>query len=162
YSNLAKRLALMGRVQEAIASLKNSIALEPKNAMAHFDLGNALAGKGQLDAAIASYKKAIALVPMFAEAHCNLGSALKGQGRFAESLAAFQRGHELGTKRRGWPYPSAEWVRKAEWVAVMEGKLPAFLKGEFQPRGTAELLGLAGVCEAKKLHNAALRLYDEA
>jgi hypothetical protein len=77
-------------------------------------------------------------------------------------LAAFQRGHELGSKRPGWPYPSAEWVRQTENMAAMESKLPAFLRGEFQPKDAAELLGLAGVCQAKKLHVAAMNLHAEA
>jgi serine/threonine-protein kinase len=44
----------------------------------------------------------------------------------------------------------------------MESRLSAFLEGQHQPRGTAELLGLADVCGAKKLHAAATRLYAEA
>jgi hypothetical protein len=111
-----------------------------------------------------------------AEAHCNLGHALAKLGRFAESLAALRRGHELGTKlgawpypahelgtkRGGWPYPSAEWVRQAEQMVALEGKLPAFLKGAYQPRDTAERLGLARVCHARKLHHTASRLYVDA
>ena len=77
-------------------------------------------------------------------------------------MAAFQRGHELGTKRPGWAYPSAEWVRQTENMAAMESKLPAFLRGEFQPKDAAERLGLAGVCQAKKQHAAAMNLYAEA
>jgi hypothetical protein len=34
-----------------------------------------------------------------------------------------------------------------------------FFKGEFQPKDAAERLGLVGVCQAKKLHHAAVRLY---
>jgi hypothetical protein len=44
----------------------------------------------------------------------------------------------------------------------MEPKLPAFPKGEFQPRDTAQRLGLVGVCEARKLNRAAARLYADA
>jgi serine/threonine-protein kinase len=47
-------------------------------------------------------------------------------------------------------------------MATLEGKLPALLKGEFKPRDTAERLGLAGVCAAKKLHHASTRLYADA
>jgi tetratricopeptide (TPR) repeat protein len=159
---LGKALADKGQLDEAIASYRKAIELNPKRAGTHYNLGIALAVKDRLDEAIASYQKAIALDAKFAEAHCNLGGVLNRQSRFAESLAAYQRGHELGAKRPGWPYPSAEWVRKAEWVAAIEGKLPAFLKGEFQPRGTAELVGLVGVCEAKKLYHAATRLYADA
>ena len=160
--NLGLAFADKGQLDEAIASYKKALAIDPKHAMAHYDLGNALVGKAQVDEAIVWYKKAIALNPKYAEAHCNLGQAFRTQGRFAEALAAFERGHELGTKRPGWPYPSAEWVRQAENMAAMESKLPAFLRGEFQPKDATERLGLAGVCQAKKLHSAAMQLYAEA
>jgi serine/threonine-protein kinase len=68
----------------------------------------------------------------------------------------------LGTKQPGWRYPSAEWIRKAEAKAEMESKLPAFLKGEFQPHNNEERLVLAGVCEVKKLNHAAVGLYAAA
>jgi tetratricopeptide (TPR) repeat protein len=149
-------------VEEAIACYKKAIEIDPKLAPAHYNLGNALLARGKAEEAIASFQKALEIDPKYAEAHCNLGDILRSQGRFTESLAAYRRGHELGTKRPGWPYPSAEWVRRAETMAALEGKLPAFLKGQFQPRGTAELLGLAGVCRAKKLYAAAARLDAEA
>ena len=160
--NLGLALADKGQLDEAIASYKKALAIDPKHAMAHYDLGIALVRTAQVDEAIVWYKKAIALDPKYAEAHCNLGQAFRTQGRFAEALAAVQRGHELGTKRPGWPYPSAEWVRQAENMAAMESKLPAFLRGEFQPKDATERLGLAGVCQAKKLHSAAMQLYAEA
>jgi serine/threonine-protein kinase len=149
-------------VDEAIASYKKAIKLDPKHGMAHYNLGNVLYGKGRVDAAITSWRKAIALNPKHAEAHCNLGHGLASQGHFAESLAAFKRGHELGTKQPGWRFPSAEWVRQTEAKAAMEAKLPAFLKGAYQPKDTAERHGLAGVCRAKKLYRAAAGLYAAA
>jgi tetratricopeptide (TPR) repeat protein len=158
--------ALLGDVQRdydgAIACFRKAIEIDPKDAHYHFDLGNALSRKGQVDEAIACYQKVIELQPNFAEAHCNLGGALRHQGRFAESLAAYQRGHELGTKQPGWGYPSALWVRQAQDMAALESKLPAFLKGKFEPRDTAQRLALTGVCEAKKRWAAAARLYADA
>jgi serine/threonine-protein kinase len=161
-NNLGLALQNKGQLDEAIACYRKAIALDPKVAAAHYNLGNALRGKGRMDEAIACYQQAIALDPKYAEAHCNLGAALQAQGRFAESLAAYRRGHELGTKQRGWRYPSAEWVRQAERMAAMAAKLPAFLKGEFKPNDTTERLGLAGVCQAKKFNHAAARLYTDA
>jgi hypothetical protein len=70
-----------------------------------------------------------------------------------------QRGHELGTNRTGWNYPSAEWVRETERWATLEAKLSAFFECKFQPMDTAERLGLVGVCRAKKLHAAAARFW---
>src|SRR5262249_7786604 len=71
-------------------------------------------------------------------------------------------GHEFGTKQPGWSLPSAEWVREAEQLVAFEAKLPAFLKGEFQPGDTAERLGLIGVCQVKKHYAAAARLFADA
>jgi tetratricopeptide (TPR) repeat protein len=162
HANLGGALTDKGKLDEAIAWLRKAIELAPKDPKAHYNLGNVLKDKGQVDEAIACYQKAIEINPKYADANCNLGNALANQGRFAESLAAYQRGHELGMKKPGWRYPSAEWVRQAKRMAGLEAKLPAFLKGEFQPRDNAERLGLVGVCQAKKLHHAATRLYADA
>jgi tetratricopeptide (TPR) repeat protein len=161
-NNLGVALTDKGQVDEAIACYRKALALDPKFALAHSNLGAALAGKGQLDEAIACFHKALALDPKFALAHCNLGLALASQGRFAESLAAYKRGHELGSKQPGWREPSAQWVRQAEATAALEAKLPAFLNGAFQPKDSKERLGLAGVCQGKKLHRAATDLYAAA
>jgi serine/threonine-protein kinase len=160
--NLGDTQNAKGQAEEAIVSYKAALAIEPKNATVQYHLGNLLCRRGQLDEAIACYRKAIALDPKLAEAHCNLGDVLSNQGRFAQALAAYQRGHELGRKQSGWRYPSAEWVRRAERLAALEAELPAFLKGQFEPKDTAERLGLAVVCQAKKRHHAATRVYADA
>jgi serine/threonine-protein kinase len=160
--NLGSALLDREKVDEAIACFRKVIELDPKYAQAHYNLGNALRRKDRVEEAITSFKKAIEIDPKYAEAHCNLGSALTHQGHFAEALAAYRRGHELGTKRPDWRYPSIQWVREAERLAALEAKLAAFLKGEHKFKDTAERLGLAGVCQAKKLHHAATRLYADA
>jgi tetratricopeptide (TPR) repeat protein len=130
--------------------------------MAHNHLGNALKARGEVKEAIACYKKAVAVDPKYAKAYCNLGQALARQGRFAESWTAYQRGHELGTKQSVWEHPSAQWVRQAKRLAALEARLPAVLEGEDKPSDTAERLDLIQVCQAKKLHHAATRLYTDA
>jgi serine/threonine-protein kinase len=161
HSAMGRALYDKGQVEEAIPCYRKATELDPKDAAAHYDLGNLLKQKGQLDEAIACYKKATDVEPNYAEAHCNLGSALQLRGRYAESLAAYQRGDELGSKRIGWPYPSAEWVRQAKRLAALEARLPAVIKGELQPKGTVRLEFLA-ICQAKQFHYAAARLYAEA
>ena len=49
-----------GRVDEAIAEWKKVIELDPKNARAHHDLGNALKARGELDGPSPPSKKSSA------------------------------------------------------------------------------------------------------
>jgi tetratricopeptide (TPR) repeat protein len=160
--NLGVTLYQQRKVDGAIDCWKKAIALDPKHARAHFNLGAALAGKGKVEEAIACWKKAIALDPKDARAHFNLANALKRQGRYAESLEAYKRGHELGMKQPSWRLPSAAWVREAERLAALEANLSAFLKGNLQPKNTAERLALVGICRAKRLYATASRMSSDA
>ena len=65
-----------------------------------------------VDEALAAYRRAIELMPDHAESHCNLGIMLWKQGEFAQALIALERGHELGSRRKDWRYPSAQWVSR--------------------------------------------------
>ena len=95
-------------------SIGEAIALDPKYAAAHYNLGNALRAKNDLEGAVREYQTAIDLRADLAEPHCNLGLALGDLGRFADGLAELRKGHELGSKQPGWSYPSAQWVKDAE------------------------------------------------
>jgi tetratricopeptide (TPR) repeat protein len=85
-------------VDEAIAEFNQAIALDPKFAAAHHNLGSALHAKNQLDDAIAEYKKAIALDPKDAQAHSNLGIALAAQHKLDEAIIQFQKTIDLDPK----------------------------------------------------------------
>ena len=98
----------------------------------------------------AEYRAAIRLKPDYAEAHCNLGLLLQNQGRFHDALTELRRGHELGSKRPGWSYPSAEWVRRAERRVALEGRLPAVLRGHEKPKDAAETLEFADLAYETK------------
>jgi serine/threonine-protein kinase len=115
-----------------------------------------------VDEAIACYRQTIAADSAFVSAYINLSSLLSRQGKFAEALEWIRRGHALGVKTPGWPYPSAMWVRRAERLAAMEKKLPAFRKGEYQPADNKERLLLAQVCKAKTLYRTAVSLAADA
>src|SRR5262249_8034854 len=73
-----------------------------------------------------------------------------------------KRGHELGAKRPGWRYPSAQWVRDAEHLVALDRKLRAVLRGEARAADPAEQLGLARLCALKKRHVATARFYAAA
>src|SRR5262249_29641769 len=123
---------------------------------------NALRAQGKLPESIAEYREAIRLKPDYAEAHCNFGHVLRIQGDYAGALLELGKGHELGSKRPGWPYPSAQWVQQAEFLAALAGRLAAITKGDAGPRDNADRLALAQMCYDTKRHAAAARFWADA
>ncbi len=157
--NRVLALGQLGQWDLVSQGLAKIVEDNPNDALAHCNLGFALYLQGKTDEGIAAFRKAIRLKPDLDDAYLVLGFALRRQGRFAESLAAFKSGRELGKNPSyGW----ADMVRRAESLAALEGKLPGFLKGEYQAKDNTERFGLAEVCYGKKLNHAAARLYADA
>jgi Flp pilus assembly protein TadD len=160
--NLGLALFRQGKAAEAIAAYRDAIRLKPDFAITHYQLGLALSGKGTTSEAIAAYREAIRLRPDFAEAHCNLAHMLRPQGKYNESLAEFRRGHELGSKKPGWQYPSGQWVRQAERLVALESRLPAVLRGDDQPKDAAERIEFAELAYNSKQFGPSARLFAES
>jgi serine/threonine-protein kinase len=160
---LADVLADLGRFAEAEAEYRTAIRTQPEFVdAAYYNLGTVLSAQGRPDETQAAYREALRLNPEFPEAHCNLGRLLLHSGRFTEALEELRRGHELGTRRADWRYPSGQWVREAEQILALDARLPAVLKGNVHPAGTAERVAFARICYLRKLHATAARLYAEA
>jgi tetratricopeptide (TPR) repeat protein len=160
--NLGNALSKQGKLDEAIAEFRAATRLKPDDAHAHYCLANALAEQGKLDEAIAAFRAAIRLRPDHAEAHCNLGGVLKRQGDYAGALAMYRKGHELGSRRPDWRYPSAKWVADAERKLTLANRLSAILRGEEKPGGNGERLSFAELAHNGKHHAAAVRLWVAA
>ena len=94
----ASLLRAFGQDKQALADLNKAVALDPKNAAAHYNLGSALGRQGKLNEAIAVYRKAIALDPKFAYAHNNLGYALDKQGKLDEAIVHYRMAIALDPK----------------------------------------------------------------
>jgi serine/threonine-protein kinase len=154
--HLGVALASQGHLDAAIAEYRAAIRLKPNYADAHTILGDALMTQGHLDDAISAYRAAIRLKPDYAEVHCNLGRALRDIRDYPASLQEYRKGHELGSRQPGWPYPSAQWVRAAEQAAALAERLPAVLDGKDQPHDNAERLAFAQIAyEMKRFVGAA-------
>jgi tetratricopeptide (TPR) repeat protein len=164
YFNLGNAWTGKGNPEEATRCYRTAIRLDPKFASAYYGLGISLNAKGDLEGAIRSYRSAIKCDPNHAEAHCNLGRTLRDMGKFADAQLPLKHGHELGSQRNNWRYPSPEWVRECTRFVDLDPRLPAFLKGDLQPSTATERFDLASLCQlpCKRLHAAAARFYAEA
>jgi serine/threonine-protein kinase len=154
---------MLGRVtpperDEAVRFLTAAAALSPDSPGCLLNLGVALRDKGQLDEAIACDRKAIELDPKYAAAHTALGSALFDKGQFDEAIASYHKAIELDPK-----YAAARThLAKAQRLAAVRDKLPAFQNGSYTPASNEERVGLAEWCRIQKLHGTSTRLYAEA
>jgi tetratricopeptide (TPR) repeat protein len=173
----------------AIASFREAVKLAPNDAGAHYCLGNAQVGKRQWDAAIVSYKTSIELNPNDASVHTNLGNALRDKGQVDAAIASYKRAIELDPKHftahRGLGFtlleykhdydgaipsllqaaqlnPTDDSSRTALAKARAAVKLPAYLKGDFQPTTREEYLALIECCTVKQLFRAVAGLYAGA
>jgi serine/threonine-protein kinase len=159
---LGNSLLHQGKLAEAIVAYRAAIRRKPDVIQAHTNLGEALRASGDVSGAIAVCREGIRRWPDNAEFHSNLAGGLRQQGQYAESLAEYRVGHELGSKRPDWSYPSADWVREAERMAALAPRVPELLKGDDRPRDNTERLTLAQMCYDTKRPGAAVRFWAEA
>ena len=76
--------AQIGAFDQAVLAFNKIIEINPKNASAHYNLGNVLKDKGQTLDAIEAYTKALELKSDYEAAYNNLVAALQRQGRPGE------------------------------------------------------------------------------
>jgi serine/threonine protein kinase/Flp pilus assembly protein TadD len=158
---LGQILAEKGQLDEAIAACRRATKFKPDYGDAFYDLGTLLGRAGRVDEALVALRSAVELMPDHAESHGNLGSALQSQGEYAQALVAWERAHELGSRRKDWRFPSAEWVRECRRKVELDGRLAAVLRGEAQPADAAERNEYAQICFEKKRYVAAARLFSQ-
>jgi tetratricopeptide (TPR) repeat protein len=80
-----------GRHDAAVEMITHAVAIHPKAAAYHSNLGTVLQAQGRLSEAAASYQRALALSPDFAEIHCNLGNIFQAQERLEEAVNSYER-----------------------------------------------------------------------
>jgi serine/threonine-protein kinase len=141
---------------------REAIRIDPDFPEAHFHLAEALRRGGEVGEAEGEFRAASRLRDDYPEAHCNLGILLRDQGRYAEGLVELRRGHELGSRRPGWDYPSGRWVEECRRLAELNAVLPAALDGSAAPADGDAALGLSDLCCRRGRHADAVRLYAAA
>jgi tetratricopeptide (TPR) repeat protein len=89
--NRGNAFARRGSMEEALASYRHALALDPGLAEAHHNLGTVLLETGHLDEALDSFRRATAANPAYADAHENAGDALMQLGRVDEAVVSYER-----------------------------------------------------------------------
>jgi tetratricopeptide (TPR) repeat protein len=162
-TNLGNALQALGDVKGAIACYHKALALAPRLVETHTNLGQALQAQGEVKRALASYQQALALDPKYAPAHGALGQALLAQGHFAQAQAATQRALDLLPPGHPLRQVATRQLQACQRLLDLDSRLPALLKGDGQPKDTAEELALADLCQRyKKRYAAATRFYADA
>ncbi|HNU90589.1 MAG TPA: tetratricopeptide repeat protein [Spirochaetota bacterium] len=92
----AERLALNGRIDEAIAGFQKALEINPHYSLAHYGLGKAyLFRQGLLRQAVYHLERAVDLDKGLARAYFYLGMAYMFSKRYGQSLNAFNAAYEL-------------------------------------------------------------------
>jgi serine/threonine-protein kinase len=99
--HLANVLTTLKRDDQAIASYRRSLELEPDYAIAWCDLGVSLDRTGAVEEAIASYDRAIELDPSSPHAHFDRGISLEKLARHEDAIASLRRALELDPSSAG-------------------------------------------------------------
>ncbi|HEX5242444.1 MAG TPA: tetratricopeptide repeat protein, partial [Tepidisphaeraceae bacterium] len=84
-------MARIGRTDDALSHLRESVRLGPTYAEARNNLGLALHRARRYSDAIAELRAAVALRPNYAEAHHHLGNTLRAEGRAQEAAESHRR-----------------------------------------------------------------------
>ena len=99
YNNLGNvLLSQANRIPEAMDLFKQSLRINPDNAEACYNLGNALFLTGRTSEAIDQYKQAMGIFPNFAKAHNNLGNALFQTGRTSEAIDEYEQALRINSR----------------------------------------------------------------
>ena len=90
FSNLGISLGALGQDDAAETAYRRAIAIDPKCAAAHFNLGNLLNEQLRIAEAEKAFRAALGIRADYSKAWNGLGLSLQCQGRLNESLSAFR------------------------------------------------------------------------
>jgi tetratricopeptide (TPR) repeat protein len=92
HGKLGAALCDLSRFEEAEASLRTALDLDPRLTFPRFNLAVALVGQERLAEAEAAYRDLVARDPRYRAAWLNLGNMLSEQKRLDEAVAAYRQG----------------------------------------------------------------------
>jgi len=96
-SRLSDAQAAVGRHEDAVTTVKQAIALNPRLDFLHLHLANTYRMISRLSEARAEYEAALALNPRMPQAWLSLGELAQREGRLAEERRLLKRAVDAGT-----------------------------------------------------------------
>jgi tetratricopeptide (TPR) repeat protein len=186
HHGLGQVMHATGRLAEAEAQYRTAIAISQKAterspavaqyrlflANHHHNLGIVLQAMGRPAEAEAEYRGALAIYQKLADSdfavtqfranlavgHRTLGQLLLTTGKLTEAEPEFRKALALDAT----DVSSRSGIDVASRLAEVQAKLPALLKGEFQPANNRERLALAELCLQKKLYRTSVTQFAAA
>ncbi|MBW4497448.1 MAG: tetratricopeptide repeat protein [Oscillatoria princeps RMCB-10] len=89
--NLGRLYSQVGRYQESLEALLNSLKIDESKSVSHYTLGVVYEKINQTQQAIDAYKKALASDPKLIDAYNNLGNILSRTGEIERAEAAYRQ-----------------------------------------------------------------------
>ena len=147
----------------AAGEFTTATQLHPGHAGAYRGLGSALVDIDDLEGATRAFRELVRLEPSAAESYLNLGLTLQQQGLLVEALACLRKGHEIGSARPNWRFPSAEKITDCSRLIDLGRKLPDVKNGTVKPSSIAEAVEFAELSMMPfiKEYGLSLRLWKE-
>ena len=101
---LGDSLRKTGKPAESVRYYQAALAIRPKSAVAHGNLGMALAADCRTDDAIDEFREGIRIDPEFAHGHYSLGLALRAKGQLDEAIKEFTEALRLDPNNADFHY----------------------------------------------------------
>jgi tetratricopeptide (TPR) repeat protein len=136
--DLGRTLFRLRQDDAALSVLRGAVEADPKDALAHYELGRVLEAKGDQKAAMHSYERAVELAPTLEEAQYALGSlagrrGAAGKGYYHLGMAFYLNGElekALSQFERAAPLFEGEGPRAEELRANVEDLRELLDKGK--------------------------------
>jgi arylsulfatase A-like enzyme/tetratricopeptide (TPR) repeat protein len=113
----ASSLSVEGKIDEAIATVRDALARDPDIVEGHMLLGNFLKKAKRSEDAIAAYRDAVARDDENQSALFSLALAYKDEGRLDEAQVGFERARELDPRNGRVLWQLADlWMRKGDYT----------------------------------------------
>ena len=155
-----------GDFGRAVDLFRRSLAIDPEEPLAHYNLALALVRRGDLATALTHFRLAIGFDPDYRDAHFNLATTLGKMGRHAEAAEHYRRAAEIDpldhAARMEWAATlgrTGRYLEAADAFALTVEKVPESVEARFG-EAMALLVGGAEARARSRLEEGVARLPD--